>query len=123
MSTDLEVVGGEEALAALVRAFVERMAADFVVGFHFAGKDLDRVVYRETELAASHLSGIPRYGGRGLGEVHAPLRIHRGHFRRRLHLLRATLRDHGVPEDVAERWIAHDAALEDVIASPDDCVL
>lgn len=120
--TDLDAVGGEDALAQIVRAFVERMASDFVVGFHFAGKDLDRVIFRETELAASHLSGVQRYGGRGLGEVHAPLRIHKGHFRRRLHLLGATLRDHGVPDDVAGRWIAHDAALEDVVASSDDCV-
>ncbi|MCB9685698.1 MAG: group 1 truncated hemoglobin [Alphaproteobacteria bacterium] len=120
MST-LDDVGGRDGLERVVRAFVERMASDFVVGFHFEGKDLDRIVHREVELASEHLGGGDRYGGRSLSEVHAPLRIHRGHFRRRLHVLEATLRAHGWPEDLVARWLAHDRSLESVVSSPDDC--
>lgn len=120
MST-LDDVGGRDGLERVVRDFVGRMAADFVVGFHFEGKDLERIVWRETELASEHLGGGDRYGGRGLSEVHAPLRVHRGHFRRRLHVLERTLRDHAWPEDLVARWLAHDRALEDLVSSPDEC--
>ncbi|MEZ4241783.1 MAG: tetratricopeptide repeat protein [Myxococcota bacterium] len=119
---DVARIGGEAAVEALVARFVRRMAADFVIGFQFQGKDLDRIAHHEAELALAHLGGRRHYGGRSLGEVHAPLRINRGQFRRRLAVLRATLEDEGVPSDVIERWIAHDQALEGAIAGPTDCL-
>lgn len=120
--TDYERIGGGERLSALVRAFVDRMAGDFVIGFRFEGKDLDRIAFHEAELAAAHLGGPRAYGGRSIGEVHLPMRINRGQFRRRLAVLKTVLRENDVPDDVIDRWIAHDAALEAAIASPTDCV-
>ena len=120
--TDYDRLGGAEVLGPLVRAFVDRMAKDFVIGFRFEGKDLDRIAHHEAELAAAHLGGPRSYTGRSIGETHAPLRINRGQFRRRLAVLATVLREHAVPEDVIERWIAHDAALESVVADPTDCV-
>lgn len=120
--SDAERIGSEEALFALVRRFVQRMADDFVIGFQFEGKDLDRIAHHEAELALSHLGGRRGYTGRALGEVHAPLRLNRGQFRRRLAVLRTVLEEEGVPDDVIGRWIAHDEALEAVIAGPADCV-
>jgi hemoglobin len=120
--SDAERIGGEEALFGLVRRFVQRMADDFVIGFRFEGKDLDRIAYHEAELALSHLGGRRGYTGRSLGEVHAPMRINRGQFRRRLAVLRTVLEEECVPADVIGRWIEHDEALEGVIAGPTDCV-
>lgn len=119
--TDLERIGGMEALAGLMRSFVARAAGDFVIGFRFAGKDLDRIAHFEAELAASHLGGGVPYSGRSIGQVHEPLRISRGQFHRRLAVLRTVLADHHVPQDIIERWIAHDAALEPVVADATDC--
>ena len=36
--------------------------------------------------------------------------------------LRTVLRDRGAPEDVVERWIAHDRKLESVVTDGTDCV-
>ncbi|HHO54706.1 MAG TPA: hypothetical protein ENK18_28500, partial [Deltaproteobacteria bacterium] len=103
-------------------AFVSRMHGDFIVGYLFEGRALDRIVQHEAELAISHLGGEASYTGRPIGAVHRPLRINRGHFRRRLAILRTLLSERGVPEDIIERWIAHDAALEAVVTDGIDCV-
>lgn len=121
MTSDYELAGGER-LREVVAAFVRRMADDFVIGFRFEGKDLDRIAHHEHELAAAHLGGPREYGGRSLAAAHRPMRINRGQFHRRLAILRTVLREHGVPDDVIARWIAHDEALIDVVADQRDCV-
>ena len=68
-------------------------------------------------------SGKGRYSGRGIISTHRPLRINRGQFRRRLHLLEKTLRESGVPDDIVSRWIEHDRRLENVVTDGTDCVL
>jgi hypothetical protein len=109
-------------LPAVIGAFVDRMFADFVVGFMFHGKDRDRIVQHELELARKHLFGEGGYTGRPIGPLHRALRINRGQFRRRLAVLRTVLREQGVPEPVIERWVAHDAALEAALTDGTDCV-
>jgi hypothetical protein len=54
--------------------------------------------------------------------VHEPLRIHKGQFERRLALLRVVLAEQHVPDDVIERWVAHDRELMPAVASSRDCV-
>ncbi len=119
--TDLVRVGGPEAVRVLMHDFVHRVASDFIIGFLFEGRDLARIVRHEGELAVAHLGGPAAYGGRPLGAVHRPLRINRGHFRRRLAILRTVLTEAGVSPDVVERWVAHDAALEAVITDGTEC--
>jgi truncated hemoglobin YjbI len=119
--TDWDRLGGEEVMRPLVASIVRRMAQDFIIGFRFAGKDLDRIAHFELELASSHLGGPWTYTGRSLQQVHEPLRISRGQFQRRLAVLGLVLRDAGVPDDIAERWLAHDQALEPLIADTTDC--
>jgi truncated hemoglobin YjbI len=113
---------GEDRVRAIVGALVRRMAGDFVTGFLFEGRDHERIVRHELELARAHLGGPQAYGGRPLGAVHRPLKINRGHFRRRLSLLALVLEEHGVPADVAQRWIDHEAALEPVVSDGTECV-
>lgn len=133
--TDLERIGGVERLSLLMARFLERMAGDFVIGFRFEGKDLQRIAFHEAELAAVHLDAspeparratlpgsLPRYSGRSLPAVHAPLRLNRGQFNRRLSVLATVLRENAVPEDVINRWIEHDRALEPAIATSEDCM-
>lgn len=133
--TDLERIGGVERLSVLMTRFLERMAGDFVIGFRFEGKDLQRIAFHETELAAAHLDvsleparrvappKSPRYSGRSLPAVHGPLRLTRGQFNRRLSVLATVLRENAVPEDVITRWLEHDRSLEPAIATSDDCVV
>ena len=121
MTTDCERLGGEEAVRRLVDAFLDLVFSDFVIGFHFAGRDHDRIRAHEAEHAIRILGGTAPYTGRPLPDVHRPLRINRGQFRRRLVLLRSTLDRHGVPPDIADRWVAAEARLEPAITDGTDC--
>ena len=121
--TDYERIGGAEGLIAIFEDFVPLVFEDFIIGFLFEGKDRRRVLAKEVELAAAHLGGPQNYTGRPLDRVHKPLPINRGHFRRRMALLRKVLVAHQVDEDVISRWIGHNEALVDQILGRDiDCV-
>ncbi|MCO4743277.1 MAG: hypothetical protein KC912_00720 [Proteobacteria bacterium] len=112
----------EERVREAVHAFVDAFASDFVIGFLFEGKDLERIAVHEFELARAHLGGEGGYGGRPIGKLHGPLRINRGHFRRRLTILRHVLSEKGLPDAFIEAWIAHDQALEAVVTNGIDCL-
>jgi len=121
--TDYERIGGAEGLIAIFEDFVELIFSDFIIGFLFEGKDRRRILAKEVELAAMHLGGPRNYTGRPLDAVHKKLPINRGHFRRRMALLRKVLVAHQVDADVIERWIGHNEALVDQILGRDvDCV-
>lgn len=111
--------GGEGAVRAVVDRFVERMAADFIIGFFFAGKDLVRIKQHEYEHAALALGAPGRYTGRPIVPLHRSLRINGGQFRRRLALLRAELAE--LPEEVRDAWLAEQLRLQDQITDGTDC--
>jgi hemoglobin len=120
-ASDWERLGGEEGVRRIVAAFLDRVFADFIIGFLFEGKDRARIERAEVELASTHLGGNLGYSGRGIVSTHRPLKINAGQFRRRLAILRTVLREKGAPEDVIDRWIAHDRRLEKVITDGTDC--
>lgn len=120
--TDFERLGGEAALQGHVAAYVDRFFQDLIIGFFFEGKDRDRIVRFETQLAASHLGGPQSYEGRPLGATHAALRINAGHFRRRLAILRHVLAERGVPSEVIDHWITFERGLEAVVTNGRDCL-
>ncbi len=105
-----------------MRDLVGRTSRDMIIGFFFEGKDLERIIQRETQLAAERLGGPVVYGGRPLGRAHQRMGINLGHLRRRLAILRAVLKDHGVSDELAERWLAHERGLEGEITNQRECV-
>ncbi len=107
---------GNDALRAVIADFYDRIFADVMIGFLFAGKDKQRLIDKEWELAAVML-GAPgvRYTGRPIRAAHAASPILGGHFERRLQLLRDTLADHDVNPEVCEVWIRHTLALRDQV--------
>jgi hemoglobin len=115
-------VGGEAGARRLVAAFVDRVMADPIIGFRFAGVDRDRLVERELEHLSGILGGELTYTGRPLPAVHRPHRINRGQFRRRLALARTVAAELGVDAEVIAAWNTREAAMEAVIAGPEDCV-
>lgn len=120
--TDYERLGGEPVLQRVIGAFVDRMFDDFIIGFHFHGRDRARIKTFEAQHAARVLGSGTRYEGRPIAPLHRPLKINRGQFRRRLAILRTVLREHEVDEGIIERWIASDARLEPVVTDGTDCV-
>ncbi|MFT7521424.1 MAG: hemoglobin [Kiritimatiellia bacterium] len=120
--TDYELIGGDVVLERVVRQFVRRFVDDMIIGYLFVGRDYERIVKHEVEHAAGLLGGPSAYSGRPLTTVHRPLRINKGHFRRRLALVRLILRKNSVDEGIIERWIEADERLIDSITTGQDCL-
>ena len=112
---------GDARLEAIVGRLVAHFFDDFIIGYLFTGKDPARIAAHELELARAHLGGPSAYSGRPLPEVHKPLRINRGHFRRRLAIVAHVLREEGVDEAIVEEWLSHERALEPAIVDGSDC--
>ncbi len=109
-------------MASIHQRFVHEMASDPIIGFLFVGKDLSAIARHEAELAVRMLGGEATYTGRPLVGVHRALRIHRGHFRRRMFVLQRVLAAEGVPDVAARAWVAHHAAMESAIVAAEDCL-
>ncbi len=102
---------GEAKLRAVITDFYARVFDDVMIGFLFQGKDRQRLIDKEWELAAALLGAPVKYTGRPRPAAHAQHTIFGGHFERRLQLLRETMRDHGVDPEVQRVWIDHTLAL------------
>jgi hemoglobin len=106
-----DTLGGEMALSMIIDRFMERVFADSMIGFFFARADKARIKQKEYELAASSLGGPVAYSGRSLQVAHAAHPIAAAHFHRRLEILKQTLKEFQVPQNVAHYWIGHNERL------------
>lgn len=115
-----ERIGGEARLHAIIGDFVDRVFDDVMIGFFFRDVDRKRIKEFEFQHAAEHLGGGLTYRGRPLGAAHAKHRIMGGQFSRRKELLRKTLLDHAVPQDIIDAWLDHTESLRpQITADPD----
>jgi hemoglobin len=112
--TLFERIGGDR-LRAVITDFYARVFDDVMIGFMFAGKDRQRLIDKEWELAAALLGADVKYTGRPMRAAHAQHTIFGGQFERRLQILRETLRDHAVDADVQQAWIDHTLSLRNQI--------
>ncbi|MFO0749170.1 MAG: group 1 truncated hemoglobin [Myxococcota bacterium] len=120
--SDFERIGGEAKVRAIVDDFVGRVLGDFMIGYMFKHASASRLRELEYRFSAEHLGADVRYTGRTMREAHRRIAISSGHFGRRTKLLEETLVEHGVPDDIRARWIAHvEGQRDEVIAGPDDC--
>jgi hemoglobin len=113
--TLFEELGGEPVLRRIIDHFIDRLFADQMIGFFFARADRKRIKEKEFEFAAAHLGAKVKYSGRAIATAHAAHQIFDGQFLRRLTILRETLEEFGVPENVREHWLAHTLALKDTV--------
>lgn len=112
---------GPERLRSVIRDFYERVFADTMIGFLFAGKNKERLIAKEWELVAALLGGPARYSGRTMSEAHRRVPITGGHFDRRLVLLEEAMEAHQVDPEVRRRWLDHARALRgQLIYDPDN---
>ena len=103
---------GEDALRAAVREFHDRLFADPILCFIFAGTDKERLTQKEWEFTAKMLGGPVKYTGRTLKAAHSSSLILEGHFYRRLRILEQTLIDQHVAPEVREAWLSHTLSLQ-----------
>lgn len=112
-----EQAGGSEKLRAVITDFYGRVFDDLMIGFFFEGRDRQRLIDRELELALSLLGADVEYGGRSIREAHSSHAIMGGHFQRRLKLLEDTMRDHRLPDVVQRAWLSHSESLRDQVTA------
>ena len=76
-------VGGPDRLRAIVERFYRRMSEDAVVGFFFAGRNLDKIIDGQTAFLMRCFGATERYTGRPPTVAHRGLPpIRRGQFDR-----------------------------------------
>lgn len=108
---------GPEKLRAVIVDFYDRVFADVMIGFHFAGKDKQRLIDKECELAARMLGASIPYTGKTMREAHARHAILGGQFDRRRQILENVLEAHGVDPEVRATWIDHTNAMRSQITA------
>lgn len=109
---------GPERLRAVIVDFYDRVFADVMIGFHFAGKDKQRLIDKEYELAARMLgAGHIPYTGMTMREAHAKHAILGGQFDRRLQILKNVLEAHAIDPEVRAVWIDHTNAMRSQITA------
>ena len=113
--TFFERAGGEQGIRAAVQPLYERLFADPMVGFLFAGHDLQRIVDQQVIFTSRMLGADVPYEGKPLPEAHQASPILPGHFDRRHWLLREVLLSRGMEESAREAWLRLDLALRPVI--------
>ncbi len=114
-------IGGVEALRRILRRFYARMAADPMVGFFFAGRDLGAIVEGQLGFLLWAFGEVPQLRVRHPKDAHGQLPpILRGHFDRRLVLLEETLREAGLSEEDVQAWIKIESALRRRIQAPNE---
>lgn len=108
-----ERLGGEDRARAIFRDLYDKLFADLLVGFFFAGKDKALLIERQLEFTARSLGANVAYHGKSMPEAHAPLPpILPGHFDRRHKLLADVLSAHGVDDELREAWLAYDKSFK-----------
>lgn len=110
---------GEDRVRTILRRFYRRLHDDALVGFFFAGKDLDDLAEGQLAFLQRATGMAPHRPPRHPREAHQGLPpILRGHFDRRLVLLRETLEEEGVPPEDAEAWLLLEQSLRALVQSP-----
>ncbi len=101
-----------DALRAVLVEFYRRVFADVMIGFMFVGRDRQRLIDKEWELAAA-LLGAPgvTYTGRPMRAAHAQHTIFGGQFERRLKILKDVMVAQAIDPRVQQALIDHAEAL------------
>lgn len=114
----VEDAGGPDVVRRLLLVFYQRMAEDALIGYFFAGKDLAHIADQQAGFILNAAGMTPRFEGKGPATAHIELPpIYRGHFDRRLVILREVLKENGVPSPVVDRWIAFEEGFRDMIVT------
>ena len=109
-------IGGTDAVRRILGRFYRKLAADPMVGFHFAGRDLDVIVDGQLGFLLKAFGVAQVFEGRHPSVAHVDLApILRGQFDRRLVLLEETLREEGLGDEDRETWVGVERSMRAVV--------
>jgi hemoglobin len=111
-----EDIGGEDAIAAVVDDFYDRVLADESLAPHFEGTSMDELRDHQRQFLGMVTGGPVEYSGADMRAAHRHLALSDDDFDAVAGHLDAALRDNGVADD-------HVAAILDEVESLRDDVL
>lgn len=111
-----EELGGLEKLKEIVNTFVDKMYDDIMIGFFFRKADKNRIKEKEFEFLAQFLGADIKYSGLALPEAHDKHKIMGGQFSRRKQILKETLEQYNIPENIINEIMEHTENFRMIIA-------
>lgn len=120
MTTNTEItlyekLGGQEAIAAVVDNFYDRMMKDDSVNHFFNETDMDKQRRHQTLFISYALGGPNQYSGASMTKAHEGMNLQMDHFMTVAKHLSDALRDFNVSEDDIQSVINHLLTLKDDI--------
>ncbi len=106
-------LGGEEAIAAVVDRFYERVLADDQLAHFFEDVDMDRLRAHQTQFISAVTGGPVQYTGDDMYEAHKHLDLTPADFAAVAGHLQASLEEFDLPEEDVEEVMGAVAKLED----------
>lgn len=114
----VESLGGSDRLGEILEVFYQAMQKDVMIGFFFAGKDIDKIAQMQKAFILKVAGLSKEYPGKLPNHAHLNLPpILRGHFDRRLVILKQVLTDQGVSSETTQIWLEFEEAFRNVVES------
>ena len=100
-------LGVPEKIEEILTAFYLKMSKDVMLGFFFTGKDLHQIVNQQKAFLLRAMGVSDSYHGKVPARAHTKIApILKGHFDRRMLLLRQTLTEFGISAEGIATWIS-----------------
>lgn len=115
-----ERLGGQDAIAAVVDDFYERVLADEQVAHYFDDVDMQAQRAHQTQFISSVAGGPVEYSGRDMEAAHEHLEIGRADFAAIARNLEAALEAFDVEEEDREAVLSAVASYEDAVVTAAD---
>ncbi|MBF0281789.1 MAG: group 1 truncated hemoglobin [Zetaproteobacteria bacterium] len=113
-----EAVGGLKTLEAVHKIFYDKIYAHLWMQQFFEGHDQSLIELRQTQFMGMKFGGDIDYPGMDLALAHRRMYITPELFQVRQGLLRDSLREFGLAEDLIVRWLKIDQAFSKPIINP-----
>lgn len=104
-------LGGDEAIAAAIESFYERVLRDRRLKRFFKTTSLERLKAQQRDFFAEVLGGPANYSGLDMRTAHRGMGIEEKHFARAAQHLTETLQDLGIPQPLVDETIQLVASL------------
>ncbi|AGN01897.1 globin [Salinarchaeum sp. Harcht-Bsk1] len=114
-------LGGQDAIAAVVDDFYDRLVADPDLGPFFDDADLERLRETQTDFLCEAAGGPETYDGPSVRDAHLEVPFEPAHIERAVELLYESLDEYDVEGEDADAVVGAVAQFEaELLASPDE---
>ena len=106
-----DAVGGLPTLQKVHKIFYDKVYAHPWLGKFFEGHNQEAIETRQTQFIAEKMGAEKPYLGKDMKMAHRQMYITKELFELRHELLRESIKEGGVPDELAERWLRIDSAF------------